>query len=279
MKTITTHTNPDLDAITSAWLIKRYLPGWREAKVEFVTADQQAPNQGVADDNLWVDVGLGQLDHHQTGEYLSAARLTLEYIKKQRQGEPLKPLDEKALEVLVGVVTEIDNARDLAWPEANHYRYYFNLASLVDGYRGRGAADEKVLKYGFQGLDALLWNLRNRLRAEEELDSQETTELATPWGKGVALTSANRFVLWVAEVRGYAVALLKDPENGSVRIHARPDSKVDLTKAYEAVKKADPQADWFLHASKKMLLNQSSVNIGMKPTKLGIADIIKILKS
>ena len=41
MKIIVTHAAPDLDAVTSVWLIKRFLQGWNEAEVRFVPAGQR----------------------------------------------------------------------------------------------------------------------------------------------------------------------------------------------------------------------------------------------
>jgi nanoRNase/pAp phosphatase (c-di-AMP/oligoRNAs hydrolase) len=41
MKIIVAHISPDWDAITSVWLIKKYLSGWQEATVKFVPAGQR----------------------------------------------------------------------------------------------------------------------------------------------------------------------------------------------------------------------------------------------
>ncbi|MBI3070086.1 MAG: hypothetical protein HYY87_02165 [Candidatus Levybacteria bacterium] len=41
MKIIVTHASPDLDAITSVWLIKKFLPGWEEAELKFVPAGER----------------------------------------------------------------------------------------------------------------------------------------------------------------------------------------------------------------------------------------------
>jgi hypothetical protein len=57
-----------------------------------------------------------------------------------------------------------------------------------------------------------------------------------------------------------------------------PGTKVDFTQAYEALMKKDPQATWFLHASKKILLNGTTKNPDMKPTKLSLDEIIEVLK-
>lgn len=279
-KRVITHINPDLDAVASAWLIKRFLPGWKKAKVEFVSSSRVTSKRDVrADidpDVLWVDVGRGKLDHHQTGAYLSAARLCLAYIKKRRRGQLLKPLNEKALEALVEVVTQVDNAHDLYWQEAGENRYQFYPHVLIEGLRKLAASDQEVLNFGLKVLDIVLVNLKSKISAGEKLE--KGVEFKTPWGKAIGVESGNRDVIWQGETRGYVLVLMKDPEKGGVRIYARPDSKVDLTETYYQVKKMDPDSDWFLHASKKLLLNQASVNPNMRPTKLDLGEIIQVLK-
>jgi hypothetical protein len=71
----------------------------------------------------------------------------------------------------------------------------------------------------------------------------------------------------------------KHPRSGAAQIYARPDSRVDLSQVYQIIKQRDPQADWFLHASKKLLLNEASVNPNMKPTRLSLEEIISIIKT
>lgn len=273
MKKIVTHTNPDLDAVTSVWLIKRFLPGWEKAEVKFVTADQE--NKDGADE-LWVDIGGGELDHHQTSDYLSAARLTWEFTQEQRRGREPGELESAAVEEIVEVVTQVDNAHDLYWPEVDKARYYFQLHTLIDGLRGKAESDEEVIGFGSRALDAVLWQIKNKIKAEKELAAGQRFE--TPWGKAVAVKTGNRQVLWAGEVVGFVLVARQDPETGAMRIYARPDSTVDLTKAYNRLKEADPRGDWFLHASKRLLLNQSSVNPRMRPTKLDITKLIQILK-
>ena len=86
MKTIVIHFNPDLDAITGAWIIKRFLKGWKKAEIAFVPAGELYQDMPV-DSNpeiLHVDTGLGELDHHQTDEYICAAQLCHRKIKNQK---------------------------------------------------------------------------------------------------------------------------------------------------------------------------------------------------
>lgn len=275
VKKIVTHINPDLDAVASVWLIKRFLPGWEKAEVEFVPAGR-VKNVDADPNVLYVDTGRGKLDHHQTGEYLSAARLCWEYIKEKRKGKRLSPLEEKALDNLIEVVTQVDNARDLGWQEVNENRYQFYLHILIDSLRGLAKTDEGVINFGLEFLDAVLLSLKNKIRAEEELE--KGIRFQTPWGKAVAVMSGNKQVLWRGEAQSYVLVVKKDPETGGVQIYSRYDSRVDLTKAYNKIRKLDPDSDWFLHATKRLLLNQSSVNPEMRPTKLSLEEIIDVLK-
>ena len=76
--------NPDLDAIASVWLLKRFgSRGWQEAEVKFVPAGKTYKDKKADSDPdvLHVDVGLGKLDHHQTGdENLCGAVLVFDYL-------------------------------------------------------------------------------------------------------------------------------------------------------------------------------------------------------
>ncbi len=279
MKKIITHINPDLDAVTSVWLIKRFLPGWKEAEIGFVEATASGQKMPGVDENpdvLYVDVGRGKLDHHQTGEYLSAAKLCFDYILAVRKDQPFSPLEQEALRKMVAVVTQIDNASDLNWEEITQTRYQFYLHTLIDGLRGLAETDQQVIEFGFRALDAVLLNLKHKIKAEEEL--KEGIEFQTRWGKGIAIESGNKHVLWTGEILGFALVVKKDPKEGGVQIYARPDSKVDLTEAYNRFRKMDLHSDWFLHATKRVLLNEASVNPSMRPTKLSLKEIIEVLK-
>ncbi len=50
MKTIVTHLSPDLDAIASCWLIKKYLTDWDSAEIRLVPAGTTLNNE-PPDDN------------------------------------------------------------------------------------------------------------------------------------------------------------------------------------------------------------------------------------
>jgi len=279
MKRIITHVNPDLDAVASAWLIRKFLPGWGKAEISFCQAGTTFDGKAVDSDSnvLHVDVGLGKLDHHHTSEYLSAAKLVWDFIKKERgKKEIISPLNKKVVERLVEVVTQIDNAYDFNWEEIKEDRYYFYLSPLTEGLRKLSLDDLSVFKEVSLMLEAVLVNLKGKIRAEEEI--KKATKFQSPWGEAIAMSVSNKEFLHFAQTQGYVLVVTKDPDDGGVRIYSRPDSKVDLTKSYNEVKKLDLQSDWFLHASKKLLLNSASA-AKMKPTKLSLEEVIKVLKN
>lgn len=278
MKKIVTHINPDLDAVFSVWLLKRFLPGWQEAGIEFCPAESTLNNEPV-DSNpevLHVDVGGGKLDHHQINGFLSAAKLSFNYLLEVRKGEKLSPLEEQSLKLMVEVVNEVDNARELTWEEIKKPRYEFYLHELFWGLRGLGASDLATVEYGLKSLDAILHNFKNGLKAQEEI--KEGQEFETPWGKALALVTGNESVLQEGEKQGYCLVVKKDPKEGGVRIYALPSSKVDFQKAYDFLKANDKEGEWFLHSSHKILLNESRTK-PMKPTKLSLEKIMEILSN
>lgn len=304
MKIIVTHTSPDWDAITSVWLLKRFLPGWEEAKVEFVPAGERVRNSGFRIQNLelkdpiekikdneiiHVDTGLGPLDHHQTSDdTVCAASLTWNYIKRHNaqltmDNEKVNDRSE-AIERIVKVVTDVDHFKEVFWPEPNADYQEFGLFGVLEGLKiQKPDQDDAYMDFSVQCLDALLHNFENRIWAEKEI-KENGKFFETRYGKGFAIETINDSVLKLAQKMGYMIVIRKDPRKGYVRIKARPTeikngkNNIDLTLAYEQLKKMDPDATWYLHVSKKMLLNGTPKNPKMVPTKLSLQEIIKVVK-
>lgn len=286
MKKIITHINPDTDGIISAWLIKKFLPaspaggpGWKDAEIGFAQANEETNQKAQVDDpnTLFVDVGRGRLDHHQASDIVSAASLCWEYIKQNRAEQPLKELDVKAITELVNIETEVDNTRDLHWPEVSELRTAFYFQNIIESLRGLAETDEEVMAVGLRLTEAIFLNLQNKIKAREELTTG--TQFATPWGKGIGIQTGNKYVGWEGEVAGFSVVIQKDPQKGGVRIYSCWDSGADLTGVYNKVRELDPESDWFLPAGKKFLLNQASVNKGMRPTKLSLEQLIQVFEN
>ena len=272
MRTIVVHFNPDLDAVAAIWVIKRFWPGWQNAAVRFVPAGETYKNQ-LVDSNpeiLHVDTGLGKCDHHQTDEYICSAQIcwqNSEAVKK-----------EAAVERLLEIVCEIDHGRDISWPDAENDRYAFFLEEILGGLNAGNRDDNRVVEFGLIALDGVFKILKDKIKAEEILKGSKVIKFKTKWGQAIGVVTWNEAVLEVGEKMGYSLVIKKDIKSGQVRIYGRWDRRVDLTKAYNKFKSLDPDATWFLHSSKCLLLNGSSRNPKMKPTKLSLKEISEVLK-
>lgn len=301
MKIVVTHTSPDWDAITSVWLIKRYLAGWQDAEVQFVPAGQRLNNmqlkaeneesndpiERVGDDEIiHVDTGLGPLDHHQTQDtQVSAASRTWDYVRDQvSEGkDSFTQQHQDALSRVVNFVVETDHFKEVFWEEASADYHEFTILGLLEGYKQiHPNQDTKYVDFGFECLHALTATFENRIWAEKEI-AEKGVRFETRFGAAMGFETINDTVLKLAQKMGYVMVVRKDPRKGYVRIKALPvhgeNKGADLTLAYEQLKKIDPDATWFLHVSKKMLLNGTPKNPKMRPTKLKLGDIIKVLSS
>lgn len=305
-KIIVTHNSPDLDAVSSSWLIKRYLPGWDEAEVVTVPAGTRINTSHATTDVIeklddkeviHVDTGLGPLDHHQTeDENTCAAQRTYEYVLENSPELKKNEHKAEALRRLVDYVVDDDHFQEVYYPNPESDVYEFSLVALLSGIKVQYPKDDQTcLRFGFDCLDAALHGFENRIWAEEEIKNKGI-QFNTKWGKGIAVETINDEVLKVAQILGYVIAVRKDPKIGSVRIKARPkkriqsskmpdarsqmpEANVDLTPVYEKLLKLDSTASWYLHVSKRMLLNGSSKNPQMRGSKLTLSEVIEVLQN
>ncbi len=299
MKIIVTHMAPDWDAITSVWLLKKYLSCWQDAEVRFVPAGQKLglndakvvsregdPIEKVdGGEMIHVDTGLGPLDHHQTQDQtVCAASRTWEYVLAQFETSNDKMTSEhkEAVSRIVKVVVDIDHFKEVFWYNAASDIYEFSLIGVLEGlkYEQQGQ-DNKALDFGIICLNALVSEFENRIWAEKEI-KEKGILFETSFGKGIGFETLNDTVLKLAQKMGYLLVVRKDPRKGYVRIKtlpAREDNPgLDLTPVYKQLKAMDPDATWFLHVSKKMLLNGTPKNPKMIPTKLSLKEIISVLE-
>lgn len=300
MKIIVTHTSPDWDAITSVWLLKKFLSGWNDAEVRYVPAGNRLsgqpdpsttkykgedPIERVGDNEIiHVDTGLLPLDHHQVQDKtVSAASLVWDYVREQiAHASHLTPEHDQAISRIVKVVVDTDHFKEVFWPEAKEDRFEFSFLGVLDGLKLiKPGQDQEFMDFGILYLNALTAQFENRIWAEKEID-QKGIKFDTRFGPGIGFETINDTVLKLSQKMGYVMVIRKDPRKGYVRIKTLPGTEenkgADLTLAYEQLKKQDPDATWFLHISKKMLLNGSPKNPKMRPTKLHLKEIIKVVE-
>jgi hypothetical protein len=300
MKIIVTHTSPDWDAIGSVWILRKFLPGWENAKVEFVPAGtrraksiahsaerEDDPVEVIGEDEIvHVDTGMGPLDHHQTSDQsVSGAGRCWTYVQETVPtiGEQMQQEKKDAVSRLIKFIVDTDHFKEVFWPDAASDIYDTTILGLLEGLKfEKPEQDDFYLSFGIACLDALLHTFENKIWAEKDI-KENGIPFDTRWGKGMGFHTINDTVLKLAQKMGYRLVVRKDPRKGYVRIKARPTAEgekdIDLTLVYEKLSKIDPEATWYLHVSKKMLLNGTTKNPDMRPSKLTLEQIIDVLKS
>lgn len=276
MNTIVTHLSPDTDAITSTWLIHRYLPGWANAQVKFVPAGKTIDNMAPESDPhiMHVDTGMGAFDHHQSNENTCAARLVFEYLVKNNH---IKENYIEPVERIVDVVNDIDHFREVFLPEPDQDIYDLLLMTLIEGVKMRMQNDDKIVPFVEEILDGLLLIFFNKVHAEAEIEKGLIFD--TRWGKAIAVESDNEEVARLAQKKGYVLTIRKTIKKGVIRIKALPLKEINLTHLGEMLKKKDPKATWFIHASGHMILNGSAKNPDTIPSSLSLAETVAIVKA
>jgi hypothetical protein len=280
---IVTHQGPDLDAIAAVWLLKRFLASdWGEARVEFVSAGQRLASSkidelGVSQDQIiHVDTGLGAFDHHQPemgGKRQCATSLVFDLVT-QRQTDKK---NNAALKYLVEYVTQIDHFENCYWPEASSFRHQLSIHNLIEGAQLTDIYDdERILQFGFDMLDAGYAKLRSETKADEIIQTKGQHFTIGEW-KVLAIPSSSKDVEKRAQILGVDLVIRKDEDQGPVRIKATPRSGIDLTPVYEAILQEDKVGTWFLHNSKRMLLNGSR-KANQIPTPLSLLQVVKCVK-
>ena len=301
MKIIVTHASPDWDAITSVWLIKRFLPNWENATIMYVPAGERIPGsklqvpdnneehaiEKIGDDEvIHVDTGMGPLDHHQISDLsICAASRTWDFVKKQHSGTDKWFIKADAIERIVTIIVAIDHFQEVYWQEPDADYHEFSLLGLLEGLKyQKPGENEFYTLFGMECLDAMVYTFENRAWAEKEIKDKGIS-FNTQFGKGIGIETMNDTVLKLAQKMGYVLVIRKDPRSGFVRIKTLPakvgdgaERRVDFTLVSEQLRKMDPDATWYLHVSKKMLLNGTTKNPKMVPTKLSLQQIIDVVQ-
>lgn len=276
-KMIVTHMHPDLDGICAAWLLTRFGGNeYEEVSFGFVPAGSTFKGMPVDSDPevVHVDTGMGMFDHHDPQRtHLCASILVLQNLVKK---QPHLDNDE-ALREMVKHVNEIDQFGDYYWPEPNHTRYAFMLSNILQGIHVVEAVnDERVMHLGLDNLDAVYQFLKDSIHAKKEVESGR--EFMTPWGKGIAIMSGNDAVMKTAQKMGYAVVVRKDPDKGFIRIKAAPLDEINLRPVYNKILKTEDEKDWYFHPNGHMILNGSTPNPYVQPTRIKIDNVVRMIE-
>lgn len=283
-KLLITHHAPDMDACASVWLFKRFdSQEFADSPVDFVnpgdTVDPaHAEHLGFFPHQVvHVDTGLGEFDHHQPERGHTRTCASLLVYEHLCELHP-ELLQNSALAALVELITQVDLFEDIHWPEAKTDRIALSLPELITGRdQLYGGDDGALLQYGMDLLDCALAVLTARHKAQQEI-TQQGTWFQLKYGQALAVSTANQTVLRLAQQQGAILVITKDPQQGNIRVKARPDSSIDLKTLHEAVLKVDHVGTWYYHPSGKMLLNGSNKK-QQTPSSLTLKEITKLVQA
>lgn len=282
---IVTHHAPDLDAIGSTWLLKRFAAqDYADARVAFVNPGDtitlsEAEEYGAQlHEVTHVDTGFGEFDHHQPDkakQRICASSLVYDYLCGLHPD--LK--DDKALQVLIEYITQIDHFEEIFWPEAKEHRTMFMIHELIKGHELFDPHnDESQLYFGFDCLNNAYAIITQQLKAEEIIQ-EKGQKFYIKYGECLALNTSNDDTIKLGQKQGFILVVRKDPKLGSIRIKIRPDAPFDLTPVYEQIKTLDQTGTWFYHGSGRMLLNGSTKDRNQKPSPLSLNQVVEIIKA
>lgn len=283
-KLIVTHHSPDLDAIGAVWLLKRFDgQHFADAKVAFVNPGdtitlEEAEEHGCQlHEVTHVDTGLGEFDHHQPErghQHISATSLVYDHVLKVHPDHAR----DAALKKIAEFVTEVDHFGEIFWPDAGNYRYNFMIEELINGMEYLDPHnDDSQLHFGMQCLDCAYAKLTQFLKAEEILASRgERFPLRA--GEALALESNNDNTIKVAQKQGMMLVIRKDPDEGHIRIKARPDADIELKPLADKIAELDRKGSWYYHPSGKMLINGSSKHRQQQASALSLEQVVSLVK-
>ncbi|HLB12954.1 MAG TPA: hypothetical protein VJO15_08360 [Dehalococcoidia bacterium] len=267
MVTIVSHLWPDLDSICSIWILKRF-GGYADAELAFIPTGTTLNGRPADSDPeiIHVDTGRGRFDHHQEdvhSHHICSAKLVWKAVR---------PTDT-AMGRVVDYVTQQDNGLIEPWLEGDRWGW----GGLMRGLNLHDPDDpRKVVEAMLPIMDAwYAW-----AQELEEVDRQfaNRIEFETPWGKGAAFEGD------LGGIRGYsfrhgAVVFVRRTTQGWIGIEGRVRHNVDLTPVYQRLRGLEPEADWFLHASKRLVLCGSWKSPAVHPSRLSLMETVEILKN
>lgn len=281
---IVTHHAPDLDAVTSCWLLKRFDASlYSQAKVLFANPgekidDEKIESLGVKKENVtYVDTGGGPFDHHddvRAMQMVCGASLVYDYLCKKYPD--LKK--DLALKEIINHAIEVDHFCEVHWPESDNPRYIFMLAEIIRGGEFTYLNDDdSQLNFGLNCLDNVYASLKHFTKAEQILKNKGQL-IKIGEKKILAVETRNDDVLRLGLKKGYDMVVRKDPQSGIVRMKINPKSDLKFKSLYEEIIKVDSLGFWFCHPNNKILINGSKKNRDQRPTPLTLNYIVKLIK-
>lgn len=257
---IVTHVKPDFDCIVATWLLKRFC-GMEDAEIKFMKFGEPIPPRYKR--AVLVDIGKGDYDHHHREDFVSSATLILEKFNLQ---------NDRVLRQLADIARRIDHGL----PD-QRAKGLLNLVNVIAGLSKLYPDDPlKVMTIVFGCLDAIYEQASQSISFEE--DFQKGSKFRTKWGLGIGIETHNREVRGYCHRKGYVVFVYVDPVTQHRGFAALGGKGVDFSDVYNKVKALEPDAEWYLHFSKDLLICGSDKATNNKLSKLKLKELIDLVK-
>jgi hypothetical protein len=257
---IVTHANPDFDCMVATWLLKRFC-GMEDAEIKFIKFEESIPPKYRC--AVFVDIAKGEYDHHHRKDFVSSAILVLE--KFNLQNDPV-------LKQLADIARKIDHGL----PD-QRTKGLLNLVNIIAGLNKLYPDDPlKVMIITFDCLDAIYKQSSVSIHFEEEF--QKGVKFRTKWGLGIGIETHNREVRGYCHRKGYVVFVYVDPVTQYKGFAAPGGKGVDFSNVYEKVRALEPEAEWYLHFSKDLLICGSDKAANYKLSNLKLDELIKLVR-
>lgn len=221
---------------------------------------------------IYVGVGQGKFDEHKgaVGDDKESAASLVWNNTKERIKIP------KGYQEAVDRIVEYVKGEDLG-KFMKGINNQFALPAILSGIYGvNGRDSDKEYAIGHEIMEGIMFEMIKRVSAEKDWAGRK--EFETPWGRGAALISDVPGIERIAYSEGFVLIVNHNTTKTYHGYRADPDSSVDLTNVALRIEQLEPQAEWFLHQSKRMLLCGGDITNTTNHSNLTLDQLIDLVK-
>jgi hypothetical protein len=249
----------------SIWLLSRFVHINESYDFEFVSVGESIYKNKKNSDETYINVDTGDsiFDHHKTNDYVCAASIIMDHYDLSK---------DEAIHKMVNYTLKVDHGLAFETDVSD-----FHLLNIMEGLNAHSdKSSDAVMRIALNMLDGVYYGIKQKEVAESEINRLLTFE--TRWGRAAAIETTNRKTRFLAHKIGFKIFVYVDPKSGYRGFTADGRSDVDFKSVYDKVTTIEPNADWFLHSSKQLLLCGSSKAPDKRKSNLSLNEMIELIR-